>query len=660
MPTTDTLSSSTTTTHTAPKSPFFQPSEKSDYTQTPGGTVRRRVRDSTEVEHKSTIIGCSANLINAIVGSGIVGLPYAVKEAGFCAGVLLVILCGFLTEKSLRLLVETAKHAHVPSYETVTEAAFGKVGFLFVAINMFMMAYGAMLSYLMIVKDTFSDILGIAKEDLAARRALLVGISMLIMVPLSSQRDVADLVRTSRINVTFDFIMVCLVLYLADLPNTWKTFDWTHATTTHVDTMFVGLGVLSFAFVCQHSAFIIAGSLENPTRSRWSSVTHAAVGFAACLSLAMGAGGYIGFKENTQGNILNSLPQDSALANIARGFLGTTMLFVYPMESFVARHACVVLFFQGRTAHEGDDTSVLNRRDRRITLTFVLYLLAVIPAAIFENLGSVLAATGAVAGSCLSYIGPGLVYIGIHGERFLELSYSFFGHRYGFLGSHAELPATHVHCIEEHEVTPLYRETTKAGAIMSYGITDSWFLRQIKNVAWYLLGMPLWCTIASFGKKGLISHVTKMALQSPHPIRIGNVRFARTTAGGDTGIVLIKQEYEESDTSQEHDVDVLPVEPLSKDGNQRTSGGKVGAFPVPKNFRKGAVTMQKDLKRGNYQSINQRIGAVAKRQTEEEKLAIEDDPQQKPPATLDFVIAIFYIAFGAIAMAAGLLSIFIR
>ena len=30
----------------------------------------------------------------------------------------------------------------------------------------------------------------------------------------------------------------------------------------HPKTVFVGLGVLSFAFVCQHSAFIIAGSLK--------------------------------------------------------------------------------------------------------------------------------------------------------------------------------------------------------------------------------------------------------------------------------------------------------------------------------------------------------------------------------------------------------------
>lgn len=383
------------TTANRSKSPFFRPSSKSNVTQTPGGSIKRRPRKATEEEHKSTILGCSANLINAIVGSGIVGLPFAVKEAGFCAGVFLVILCGFLTEKTLRLLVETAKHARVPSYETLAEASFGKVGFVFVAVSMFIMAYGAMLSYLMIVKDTFGDILGIPSDDLLMRRCLLVTITLIVIVPLSSLRDMADLAKTSRINVTFDLIMVGLVLYMANLPESFKTFDWSNATTIHFDTIFVGLGVLSFAFVCQHSAFIIAGSLENPTRTRWSTVTHVAVGFAASLALAMGTGAFIGYQDDTKGNILNSLPEDSTMANVARGLLGTTMLFVYPMESFVARHACVVLLFQGRDAHEGDDSSVLNRRDRRITLTFALYLTAVIPAAIFENFGNVLAATGA-------------------------------------------------------------------------------------------------------------------------------------------------------------------------------------------------------------------------------------------------------------------------
>ena len=75
-----------------------------------------------------------------------------------------------------------------PSYETVAEAAFGVAGFRFVAINMFIMAYGAMASYLMIVKQVFSTVLGVEDENVAQRRAVLLVVSLAVMVPLSSKR----------------------------------------------------------------------------------------------------------------------------------------------------------------------------------------------------------------------------------------------------------------------------------------------------------------------------------------------------------------------------------------------------------------------------------------------------------------------------------------
>ncbi|OEU13167.1 Aa_trans-domain-containing protein, partial [Fragilariopsis cylindrus CCMP1102] len=395
-------------------------------------------------EHKSTIIGCSSNLINAIVGAGIVGIPYAIQESGFLPGIVLILFSGIVTEKSLRLLVETAKHSNVPSYETLMEACYGKYGFLFISINMFIIAYGAMLSYLMIIKDTFSTVLGIDETDVVQRRYILVIISIIPLL-LSCQRDMADLAITSKMNVVLDFIIVLLSPGVIPIPSSSSSYDVLSSSSEssylssssilfqiQYKTIFIGLGVLSFAFVCQHSAFIIAGSLTKPTKERWSKVTKLGVYSSVSLAMLMGICGYLGFSTSTtttdttteennghpphhsqriSGNILNSLPIDSNIANIARGLLGITMLFVYPMESFVARHSCVVLFFHGRQAHDGDDTSVLNRFDRRIIVTFILYLLAVIPAALCNDLGIVLAIVGSIGGSCLSYIGPGIVYI---------------------------------------------------------------------------------------------------------------------------------------------------------------------------------------------------------------------------------------------------------
>lgn len=355
--------------------------------------------------------------------------------------------------------------------------------------------------------------------------------------------------------------------------------------------------------------------------------------------MCCGVGGFIGFQDKAEGNILNSL-DNTLFPTVARALLGTTMLFVYPMESFVARHACVVLFFQGRSAHEGDDTSVLNRRDRRVTLTFLLYLIAVVPACIFRNVGVVLAASGAIGASSLAYIGPGAVYLGVHGARFIELTRAFFG-------SPLQSKSTQT---SDEETTLLYNADIANDC--EEPVNDSSIISLLKTCLWYVLLLPVWTAIASFGKESLTEHVTEMAMKSPHPIRIGNVRYASAqVSGGTTRIVVLPQKGHTGESQQQTAATrtmLLRADSLPHGyGTARISDGQILALPLSPHLKNGLP-------------INKQIGALAKRKQKEETFALEDDPQQEPPKMADFVLAIFYIVFGVVAMFAGLISLFLK
>lgn len=75
-------------------------------------------------------------------------------------GVLLLILVAMATDKTLRMIVElasfhpTLRHLGVHTFEDLMRIPFGNMGSHFILLSMFVLAYGAMVAYLLIVKDT--------------------------------------------------------------------------------------------------------------------------------------------------------------------------------------------------------------------------------------------------------------------------------------------------------------------------------------------------------------------------------------------------------------------------------------------------------------------------------------------------------------------------
>jgi len=283
-----------------------------------------------------------------------------------------------------------------------------------------------------------------------------------------------------------------------------------------------------------------------------------------------------------------------------------------------------------------------------------LYLLAMLPATLFKDMGIVLSLAGTIGGSSLAYIGPGMLYLGVHGGRFLELvddSWLVLSHsrrrvvegcqRDADGGTKRKGPTLAV------ETTPLVSSMQEAVSVTSKVESDIEQKRQrqgeqakavriIQNVVWYSAGFPLWCKIAALGKTGLTNHVHELTIRSPHPIRIGDVEYTlvavsrsgRIEAECENAAVLMPLLRSES----------LP--PLPALGQERTSIDLVIGRQIlneGRQKRSQKVPLQPDL---------------------QEQPPLEPDPQELPPTWRDFGLAIFFIIFGVVALMAGLFSLF--
>lgn len=470
---------------------------------------KRLLSNIPEPKTKSGKFGGCVNLTNAIVGSGIIGIPFAVKESGLILGLFLLAFVAFLGVRSLRIIVETAsyhpklKSVGVKTYEDLMFMPFGNRGSHFILANKFIFAYGSMVAYLLIIKDTVPAVLGMA-DDQVMRQVIMVVTSLVIMLPLSLLRDMASLAWTSLLSVAADVVLIvfmCIYAPLVESVNAAGGFLEVLKENAVNNHFFIGLGIISQAMTCHPLALIISESLEVKSPTGWASVTRYSLSTAWLLCSIVGLVGLLAFLNETQANVLNNFAIGSIAANGSRGVVAITMIFTYPMQCFVARHVIAKVFFNGDS--EGDfitsdegvqiaQAKFLGCIGRRAILTISIYAATLLPALIFNDLGPVLSITGAVGGSCLAYIGPGLVYLGAHGDAFMEYTNDMLKQKSSGVDAATAIPAE-----------------GNAAATMDTAVSGT------APFWWYLVLMPVWRKIAVAGGSGMTARLALLEEASP-------------------------------------------------------------------------------------------------------------------------------------------------
>jgi sodium-coupled neutral amino acid transporter 11 len=296
------------------------------------------------------------NFLNSIVGAGIIGLPFAMNEAGIYLGMIMLVVVAWLTDYCVRMLVDVGVRVGKTDYELLCEHAWGRPGFLLVSFSMFGFAYGAMLAYLVIIGDTVPVVLEewTGSPFLGNRVFIIVLCATGICLPLSSLREIGKLANTSAVSIASVLLIVLIIVSRAPMAakqeEVGKRIDDADETGSFAfahRNMFQAFGGISFAFVCQHSSFLVRNSLKEP--KSWNKVTHAAITSATILCSALALMGYLMFRLCTRGNVLNNFYATDQWANTARLLLALTMFFTYPMEFFVARQ-CLhgMIFYEDR------------------------------------------------------------------------------------------------------------------------------------------------------------------------------------------------------------------------------------------------------------------------------------------------------------------------
>lgn len=237
----------------------------------------------------SSVLTASFNFINSIVGAGIIGIPYAVQQCGFVSGVLMLAFVAYLVYRSVTILIDCGVKANKLDFEELAEHLLGRPGYFAVLIFMFLFAYGAQIAYLVVIGDTIPIVaeLFLPNSILANRNITIALTSIFVILPLCLLKDLSSLSWTSMLSIGADIALVLIVLIAAPSASVKEGIKHDEISILN-PSVFVGIGTMSFAFVCQHNSFIVFRTLKERTVENWQSVAKGSIFFSFLMCSTLG------------------------------------------------------------------------------------------------------------------------------------------------------------------------------------------------------------------------------------------------------------------------------------------------------------------------------------------------------------------------------------
>ncbi|KAM3442999.1 hypothetical protein MY1884_000943 [Beauveria asiatica] len=370
-----------------------------------GDLVARQLR-----RPKSGLQSAFMNMANSIIGAGIIGQPYAIRQAGLLAGTLLLIGLTAVVDWTICLIVINSKLSGTSSFQGTVEHCFGRAGLIAISLAQWVFAFGGMVAFGVIVGDTIPHVLlavwpGLPDLPviglLTDRRVAIAVFVMGISYPLTLYRDIAKLAKASTFALVGMLVIVVTVLTQGLLVPSEAKGEFSLPLLTLNTGIFQAIGVISFAFVCHHNSLLIYGSLRTPTIDNFSRVTHYSTGVSMLACLVMALGGFLVFGDKTLGNVLNNFPSDNIMVNVARLCFGLNMLTTLPLEAFVCREVMLTYWWPEEP---------FNLR-RHLVLSTGLVASATFLSLVTCDLGAVFELVGATSAVAMAYILPPMCYM---------------------------------------------------------------------------------------------------------------------------------------------------------------------------------------------------------------------------------------------------------
>ncbi|XP_006916926.1 sodium-coupled neutral amino acid transporter 1 [Pteropus alecto] len=416
--------------------------DSNDFTEVENGQINskfisdresRRSLTNSHLEKKkcdeyipgTTSLGMSVfNLSNAIMGSGILGLAFALANTGILLFLILLSSVTLLSIYSINLLLICSKETGCMVYEKLGEQVFGTTGKFVIFGATSLQNTGAMLSYLFIVKNELPSAIKFLmgqEETFSAwyvdGRVLVVIVTFGIILPLCLLKNLGYLGYTSGFSLSCMVFFLIVVIYkkfqlscnVLELNSTNSAANSTNAdmcmpkyVTFNSKTVYA-LPTIAFAFVCHPSVLPIYSELKDRSQKKMQMVSNISFFAMFVMYFLTAIFGYLTFYETVESNLLHKYQsKDDILILTVRLAVIVAVILTVP-----------VLFFTVRSSLFELAKKTKFNLCRHIFVTVILLVIINLLVIFIPSMKDIFGVVGVTSANMLIFLLPSSLYLKI-------------------------------------------------------------------------------------------------------------------------------------------------------------------------------------------------------------------------------------------------------
>ena len=368
------------------------------------------------------------NVVCVVAGTGILGLPVALKQGGWI-GLFILFLSWTMSTYTASLLIRCLyanDKGRLSTYKEIATTAFGSIGGWVTFFFNTWILLGVPVLYMVLAGTNLNQLCVGTSAEIGKVPWIIIS-AVVVAIPfvlVKTMKEVAWLSAFSTITI-FVVVVIVLVMCAIDKPNQIDI----HHDAVIWDMFPIALSTISFSFGGNVVYPHVEAAMKKP--KDWNKVVAAGLGTCVALYYIIAVCGYLVYGDQVENPVYNSIPDGApkiiTIIVITLNVLATAPLL---MTSFSLD---VEEMFDISVERHGKIKEFLLRSVLRLVTTAVVAVVAcVVPH--FSELMSLI---GAFANCTLIFLFPVILYLkltGIRNKSLIELAWCFLVCLMGIVG----------------------------------------------------------------------------------------------------------------------------------------------------------------------------------------------------------------------------------